>query len=61
MIELLPPERHQALQEEELHGLEMWAEVEKQKGMKVTITKAHAELLMFLWFKKMEDLQTSTT
>lgn len=39
------PERHQALQEEELHGLEMGAEAEKQKGMKVTITKSHAELL----------------
>lgn len=45
MTELSPPERHQALQEEEPHGLEMGAQVEKQKGTKVTITESHAELL----------------
>jgi hypothetical protein len=59
VTELSPPKRHQALQEE-LHGLEMWAEVEKLKGIKVTITKVHAGLLNGLWPRKTEDLQTST-
>lgn len=42
-------------------GLEMGAEAEKQKGMRVTVTRDHAEVPDVFMVRKTEDLQSRKT